>query len=87
MLKKVNDISYKIYLLGEYNVSTTFNVRPLSTFLEDEEDSDLRENPIQLGEDDVIHGDIGAAKIVWFLVLGQLLVPGQKIFKQPWNCF
>jgi hypothetical protein len=31
-LKKINDNAYKVDLLGEYNVSTTFNVSDLSPY-------------------------------------------------------
>jgi hypothetical protein len=36
--------AYKVHLLGEYNVSTTFNVKDLSPYLEDADESDLRKN-------------------------------------------
>ena len=39
MLERINDNAYKIDLLGEYNVSTTFNVSDLLPF---DMDVDLR---------------------------------------------
>ena len=55
VLEKVNDNAYKLDLPGEYQVSATFNVRDLTPYLDDTEDLDLRTNPIQPGENDVIH--------------------------------
>ena len=51
VLEKINDNAYKIELPGEYNVSSTFNVSDLSLFDADDE-SDLRTNPFQEGEND-----------------------------------
>ncbi|PKI67450.1 hypothetical protein CRG98_012034 [Punica granatum] len=48
-----NDNAYKMELPDDYNVSTTFNLRDLSPYFEDEEDMDLRANPSELGGDDV----------------------------------
>jgi hypothetical protein len=42
VIKSVNDNAYKIHLLGEYNISATFNVKDLSPYLEDADESDLR---------------------------------------------
>ena len=44
VIKRVNDNAYKVHLLGEYNVSTTFNVKDLSPYLEDADESDLRKS-------------------------------------------
>ena len=46
--------TYKIELLGDIQVSTTFNVGDLSPCHEDDErhNEDLRENPLQGGEVD-----------------------------------
>ena len=41
MLERINDNAYKIDLLGEYNVSTTFNVSDISLF---DMDADSRMN-------------------------------------------
>ena len=43
-IKSVNDNAQKVHLLGEYNVSATFNVKDLSPYLEDADESDLRKN-------------------------------------------
>ena len=47
MLEKINDNAYKIDLLGEYNVSTTFNIFVLSPF---DMDADSRMNIFEKGE-------------------------------------
>ena len=41
--------AYKIELLGDMNISATFNVRDLITYIEDkdEDNEDLRENSLQ----------------------------------------
>jgi len=51
VLERINDNAYKIDLLGEYNVSSTFTVSDLSLF-DVEGESDLRTNPSQEGEND-----------------------------------
>ena len=51
VLERVNDNAYKIDLLGEYNVSATFNVADLSLF---DASPDLRLNPFEEGGNDVI---------------------------------
>ena len=57
ILEKINHNAYKLDLPSTYNVSTTFNVRDLTPYLEDtvnaEESADLRPNPLQQREDDV----------------------------------
>ena len=53
VLSKVNDNANWIDLIREFNVSTTFNVRDLTPYVEDNEELDLRPNPIQPWEDDV----------------------------------
>ncbi|KAJ4717041.1 Transposon Ty3-I Gag-Pol polyprotein [Melia azedarach] len=62
VLEKVNDNAYKIDLSREYNVSVTFNVRDLTLYLGNSEELDLRTNPIQPWEDDVIYGDVEAVQ-------------------------
>jgi len=53
VLERVNDNAYKLELLGDMDVSSTFNVGDLTSYLEDEEEGDgLRENHIQEGEDE-----------------------------------
>ena len=55
IIEKVNSNAYKVDLPGDYNVSATFNVKDLSPYLEDLEDSDLRANHSLPGGDDVHH--------------------------------
>ncbi|KAG7567587.1 Integrase catalytic core [Arabidopsis thaliana x Arabidopsis arenosa] len=52
VLKKINNNAYSLDLQGKYNVSNSFNVADLIPFIAD--NTDLRSNPFQLGEDDVI---------------------------------
>ena len=53
VLERVNDNAYKLKLLGDMGVSSTFNVGDLTPYHKDEEDGDdLRENHIQEGEDE-----------------------------------
>lgn len=67
VLEKVNDNAYKIIIPGEYNVLATFNVKDLLPYFKDRYDLELRTNPFQEGEDDVLDGkeehppDLGAA--------------------------
>ena len=49
VLEHINDKTYKIELLGEYNVSTTFNISDLSPF---DVGSDSRTNLFEEGEND-----------------------------------
>jgi hypothetical protein len=58
VIKRVNDNAYKVDLPGEYNVSTTFNVKDLSPYLEDVDDSDLRTNHFQPKGNDMYHDSI-----------------------------
>jgi hypothetical protein len=44
IIKKVNDNAYKVDLLSDYNISTTFNVNDLTPYLDDIDDTDLRTN-------------------------------------------
>ena len=44
VIKMVNDNAYKVDLPDEYNISATFNVKDLSPYLEDVDDSDLKTN-------------------------------------------
>jgi hypothetical protein len=53
----VNDNAYKVDLPGDYNVSATFNVKDLTSYLDDDDDSDWRTNHFQLEADDVHHGN------------------------------
>lgn len=53
VLKRINDNAYKIDLPGHYNVSATFNMSDLSTFLPEVDDPlDSRTSPFEEGEDD-----------------------------------
>ena len=54
VLERTNDNAYKVYLPGDYEVSTTFNVADLSPFYPDATPPDLRINSFQQGEDDGI---------------------------------
>lgn len=45
VLARINDNAYKVDLLGEYNVCTSFNVSSLSPF--DYTGNDLRSNPFE----------------------------------------
>ena len=47
IVQKVGDKAYKIELLGDMNISTTFNVRDLTPYIEDDKEGyeDLRANP------------------------------------------
>ncbi|KAG7583645.1 Integrase catalytic core [Arabidopsis suecica] len=57
VLKRINNNAYSLDLQGKYNVSNSFNVADLIPFIAD--NTDLRSNPSQLGEDDVIMGSLG----------------------------
>jgi len=48
VVERVNYNANKVDLLGEYNVSATFNVKDLSRYLKDVDDFDLRTNHFQL---------------------------------------
>jgi hypothetical protein len=50
ILKLINDNSYKVDLLGEYNVTTTFNVYNLSLF---DLGDDSRSNSFKERRDDL----------------------------------
>ena len=50
VVARVNDNAYKLYLLGEYNVSITFHVSNLLLF--DCKGKDLRVNPFEEGGSD-----------------------------------
>ena len=55
ILARANDHSYKVHLSGGFGVSTTFNMDDLSPYVEDDQESNLRANSSQQGEDD---GDV-----------------------------
>nr|KAJ0185572.1 hypothetical protein LSAT_V11C900503070 [Lactuca sativa] len=55
VLKRINDNVYKIDLPSHYNVSATFNVADLSSFLPELDNPlDLRLSPLEDGEDDAV---------------------------------
>jgi ribosomal protein L21E len=62
IIEKVNDNAYKVDLSGDYNVSSTFNVKDLTPYLDDIDDTDLRTNHSQPGVDDVHHGDYNPSR-------------------------
>ena len=51
VIKRINNNAYQIDLQGKYNISSTFNVSDLLPYYAD---SDLRTNPFEEGEDDMI---------------------------------
>ena len=51
VIKRINNNAYQIDLQGKYNISPLFNVSDLLPYVAD---SDLRTNPFEEGEDDVI---------------------------------
>ena len=51
MHERIGDNAYKLELLRDMNVSTTFNVGDLTPYVEDDFE-DLRANPSQEGEVD-----------------------------------
>ena len=55
ILEKINDNAYKVDLLGEYNVSATFNVVDLSLF---DVGEDLRLNPFEERGNDESFGEV-----------------------------
>jgi len=52
ILGRANDHSYKVHLSGGFGVSATFNMDDLSPYVEDDQESNLRANSSQQGEDD-----------------------------------
>ncbi|XP_057985307.1 uncharacterized protein LOC131170265 [Hevea brasiliensis] len=62
VVARINDNAYKVDFPDEYNISSTFNVRDLSPYLEDDfevgKEYDLRANPNQQVGDDVPHDDM-----------------------------
>jgi len=64
IIEKVNDNAYKVDLPGDYNVSATFNVKDLTPYLDDDNDSDLRTNHFQPGADDVHHENYNPSRKV-----------------------
>ena len=54
VLERINDNAYKVDLLGDYEVSATFNVADLSPFYPDTSPPNLRIKSFQQGEDDGI---------------------------------
>ena len=57
VLTKIIDNAYKIDLSKEFIVSITFKVRDLTSYMEDNEELDLKPNPIQPRQNDVHHGN------------------------------
>ena len=55
VLERINNNAYKIDLLGDFSVHSTFNVVDLSHFDVSDDFSDSRTNPFEEGEDDKNH--------------------------------
>ena len=55
VLERVNDNTYKIDLLGDYQVSAIVNVLDLSPYEDDDYVANLRSNFAKQGEDDGGH--------------------------------
>ena len=65
VIARINDNAYKLDLLGEYNVSATFNVFDLSPF--DVGDQDSRTNPF--GERGMMESKKESNKLmIWIMV-------------------
>ena len=64
VVERVNENSYKLDLLGEYGVSTTFNVADLSPFAAGD-DLDLRTNHFQEEGNDVIPPEAVPSTTCW----------------------
>jgi len=52
VVQKVDENAYKLELLDDMNIVTTFNIRDLTPYFEDEDEYNegIMANPIQLGE-------------------------------------
>jgi hypothetical protein len=74
----INDNAYKVDLLGEYNVSITFNVVDLSSF---DIGDDLRSNPFEERVDDTIQ----APKDPLEVLVGLVTRLRAKRFKKAFN--
>jgi hypothetical protein len=62
IIEKVNNNAYKVDLPGDYNVSASFNVKDLTPYLDDIDDTDLWTNHPQPGADDVHHRDYNPSR-------------------------
>ncbi|CAL9217632.1 unnamed protein product [Arabidopsis halleri] len=56
LTRRINEKAYQLELQGKYNVSSSLNDSDLFLFIVDE--LDLRSNPFQVGEDDMIMGSL-----------------------------
>ncbi|KAG7585682.1 hypothetical protein ISN45_Aa02g010270 [Arabidopsis thaliana x Arabidopsis arenosa] len=56
LTRRINEKAYQLELQGKYNVSSSLNDSDLCLFIVDE--LDLRSNPFQVGEDDMIMGSL-----------------------------
>ena len=61
IIRKINKNAYQLNLQGKYNVRSRFKVTDLVPYHADE--TDLRSNPLQVGEDDVILASKGTMKL------------------------
>ena len=59
VIKRINNNAYQIDLQGKYNISPSFNVSDLLPYVAD---TDLRTNPFQEGEDDMIVDSTAASE-------------------------
>jgi len=62
IIEKVNDNAYKVDLPGDYNVLATFNVKDVTPYLDDIDDTNLRTNHSQLEANDVHHRDYNPSR-------------------------
>lgn len=69
IIERINNNAYKVDLPGEYAVSTTFNVKDLIPYKDDDIES-LRANSFQQGEDDTRAIDDSSTRAVHLLSIG-----------------
>ncbi|KAL5801024.1 hypothetical protein ACOSQ3_032656 [Xanthoceras sorbifolium] len=80
VIERINDNAYKLDLLGEYNVSASFNVSDLSPF---DVGDDLRTNPFQEGGNDENKG--AAPRDPLHVPIGPITRARAKRFKEALN--
>ena len=82
VLERINDNAYKIDLLGEYNVSATFNVSDLSHF---EVVSDSRTNLFEEGRNDENVGQNQSTKDLLQIPIGSITRARAKKLQETLN--